>query len=108
MPWCDDCDRYLNPNTVRDDGTCPQCGSHIAQPSSLRRARQGRGSSADAMAVRSDRARATDAATAAAGDGDDSDERLKTPWHFKVLVVALIIYLAWRAFQGVAWLTHHL
>jgi len=32
----------------------------------------------------------------------------KAPWHFKLLVVALVIYLGWRAWQGVAWLIHTL
>jgi hypothetical protein len=30
------------------------------------------------------------------------------PWHFKVLVGATAIYLAWRALQGVDWVAHHL
>jgi len=31
-------------------------------------------------------------------------ERAKVPWHFKLLIVATVIYLGWRAFQGIAWL----
>lgn len=30
------------------------------------------------------------------------------PWHFKLLVVALVLYLGFRAYQGVFWLIHHL
>jgi len=30
----------------------------------------------------------------------------KTPWHFKLLVVSIVIYLTWRAIQGVVWLAH--
>ena len=26
------------------------------------------------------------------------------PWHFKFLVVATVLYLGWRAVQGVVWL----
>ncbi|QGG95249.1 hypothetical protein [Actinomarinicola tropica] len=29
MPWCERCDRFLNPNTVQPDGTCPSCGRPI-------------------------------------------------------------------------------
>jgi hypothetical protein len=25
------------------------------------------------------------------------------PWHFKLLVVATVLYLGWRAVQGVMW-----
>ena len=28
----------------------------------------------------------------------------KVPWHFKLLVVATVLYLGFRAWQGVAWL----
>ena len=31
----------------------------------------------------------------------------KAPWHFKLLLVALVLYLSFRAFQGVAWIAHH-
>jgi hypothetical protein len=27
----------------------------------------------------------------------------KTPWHFKLLVLAVVLYLGWRAWQGVEW-----
>ena len=33
----------------------------------------------------------------APGDADETDE--KTPWHFKLLVVALVFYLGWRFVQ---------
>lgn len=29
MPWCERCDRFLNPNTVTSDGTCPSCGRPV-------------------------------------------------------------------------------
>lgn len=30
MPWCDTCDRFYNPNTLRPDGSCPTCGRTVA------------------------------------------------------------------------------
>ena len=30
----------------------------------------------------------------------------KTPWHFKLLVVSIVVYLTWRAIQGIVWLVH--
>lgn len=30
------------------------------------------------------------------------------PWHFKLLVVAVVVYLGWRAVQGVLWVIDHL
>ena len=32
MPWCETCDRFYNPNTVRPDGRCPGCEARLAEP----------------------------------------------------------------------------
>ncbi|HEY3142016.1 MAG TPA: hypothetical protein VGJ86_12845 [Acidimicrobiales bacterium] len=32
MPWCEGCSRFLNPNTLNADGTCPECGRKVAEP----------------------------------------------------------------------------
>jgi predicted RNA-binding Zn-ribbon protein involved in translation (DUF1610 family) len=69
MPWCDDCDRFLTPNSLSVDGRCPSCGSVVAEPS-------------------------TDAAA-----GAEVEEEYRAPWHFKVMVVALVVYLGWRAYE---------
>jgi hypothetical protein len=36
----------------------------------------------------------------------DDAEHPKAPWHFKLLLVALILYLGYRAYQGVDWVAH--
>jgi hypothetical protein len=28
---------------------------------------------------------------------------IKAPWHFKLLVVSVVVYLGWRGWQGVEW-----
>lgn len=66
MPWCDDCSRFYNPNTLTDAGDCPE-GHHVADPES------------DAPVP-------------------------KAPWHFWLLVIALVLYLGWRLIQGIGWL----
>jgi len=40
------------------------------------------------------------AAGGAEGAGD-------VPWHFKLLLVAILLYLGFRAWQGVVWVAHH-
>lgn len=35
------------------------------------------------------------------------EERRPVPWHFKLMILATIVYLGWRAYQGVGWLVHH-
>ena len=31
-------------------------------------------------------------------------EQGRAPWHFKLLVAAIVLYLGWRAVEGVGWL----
>jgi uncharacterized paraquat-inducible protein A len=41
--------------------------------------------------------------------GTKLDEPVGHPvtWRFRLLIVATVIYLAWRFVQGIQWLTHH-
>jgi hypothetical protein len=64
MPWCDDCQKFWNPNSMPENGTCPTCDRQISLPQ-------------------------------------------KSPWHFKLLLVAVSLYLGWRLVQGVAWVVQH-
>jgi len=36
MPWCEDCSKFWNPNTIPPDGTCPTCHRIIADPPDTR------------------------------------------------------------------------
>jgi hypothetical protein len=31
VPWCDDCERFANPNSLSEQGGCPTCGTVIAE-----------------------------------------------------------------------------
>lgn len=87
MPWCDACDRFLSPSTVKVDGTCPSCG-RVVDPGRAR-------------------AHAAEPASGAVRDrdGDGDDEALPPiPWHLWLLVAALAVYLGYRAMQGIEWL----
>lgn len=78
MPWCDDCSRYYDADSLTESRTCPTCGAKLERPGP--------------------------ADKTAAGEGRDKP----VPWHFWILVVALVIYLGWRLAQGIGWLSHHL
>jgi hypothetical protein len=69
MPWCEDCERFLTPNSLGVDGGCPSCG------------------------------RVVTTAPGATSEGEAEEAEYKAPWHFKVMVVALVVYLGWRAYQ---------
>ncbi len=71
MPWCNDCNRFWNPNTLRLDGSCPSCGRVVAEPG-----------------------RPVVAA--------------KAPWHFKLLVGALALYLGWRVIEAAIWVVERI
>ncbi|MFM7044580.1 MAG: hypothetical protein ACKOYG_03385 [Ilumatobacteraceae bacterium] len=79
MPWCEDCARYFAPSAIRADGTCPSCGMSLE---SQRPAERVTGRSLDLRRL------------AAGADGDRAST--SAPWHFKLLVVMLLAYLAWR------------
>jgi hypothetical protein len=32
VPWCEECSRFYNPNSIAPDGTCVRCGAFIADP----------------------------------------------------------------------------
>ena len=38
----------------------------------------------------------------------EETEAPAAPWHFKVLLICLVVYLAWRGVQGIGWLAHRL
>jgi uncharacterized paraquat-inducible protein A len=34
-------------------------------------------------------------------------ERRAVPWYFKAMIAASVVYLGWRAYQGISWVVHH-
>lgn len=70
MPWCEPCARYFTPSALDSTGGCPHCGEK---------------------------------ASVHTASGNDlnlkelaGDEYVKAPWHFKLLVTLLVLYLGWR------------
>ena len=80
MPWCETCDRFLSPSTVKVDGTCPTCG-RVVDP--------GHAHAAEVEVP-----------------VDDGEPLGPIPWHLKLLTGALALYLGYRAWQGLEWLAH--
>jgi hypothetical protein len=70
MPWCEDCAKYWAPSTMTPDGRCPTCGRELDPPQPVA------GDAAGEQAV---------------------DE--KVPWHFKLMIAALVIYLVFRFYE---------
>ena len=83
MPYCEECAKYWTPSAMRSDGTCPQCGRIVETPTVA----------STTPAHRRITSQNLDLKRLAAGDSDDVP---RAPWHFKLLVVALCLYLGWR------------
>jgi hypothetical protein len=79
MPWCEDCAKYLAPTAMKEDGTCPTCGRSLAAQEPI---------TAKNLNLRK----------LAAGEGADEKD-MKAPWHFKLLMVLLALYLGYRVVQ---------
>jgi hypothetical protein len=79
MPWCEDCAKYWAPSAMNDDGSCPTCGRVVEAPSQPPR-------------VTSKNLNVKQLAAGEDGDVDD----VSAPWHFKLLMVLLALYLGWR------------
>jgi hypothetical protein len=79
MPWCEDCAKYYTPSAMREDGTCPSCGRELAAQQPIT-------------------AKNINLRKLAAGEQGDEDDA-KAPWHFKVLMVLLALYLGYRVVQ---------
>ena len=80
MPWCEDCAKYWAPAAMNEDGTCPTCGRAVETPT-----RQP--------------VTAKDLDLRKLAAGEDGEEAAKAAWHFKLLMVLLALYLAWRLGQ---------
>jgi len=76
MPWCEDCAHYFTPSAMNEDGTCPQCGARLED-----------------QRPKVERRPVDDP------DASESDDDAKAPWHFKLMVVLLVLYLGWRLVQ---------
>lgn len=74
MPWCEPCARYFAPSAMKTDGTCPECGEVVDVASVAGTV------TADNLDLKK-----------LAGIDDE-----KLPWHFKLLVTLLVLYLGWR------------
>ena len=83
MAWCPACTRYLTPTSLRSDGTCPYC-EQIVDYSRNRKYER------------------------AKERGEELEQAVPVPWHLKLLLVATVVYLGWRAYQGVEWVVHHI
>lgn len=83
MPWCPACSRYLTQTSTERDGTCPFCHQVVDYSRHAKFAK-------------------------AAERGEELAPEVPVPWHLKLLLAAAVLYLGWRAAQGIGWIADHL
>lgn len=83
MPFCEECAKYWAPSSMREDGSCPTCGRLLESPKVASTTPSHRRVTAENLDIRQ----------LASGE---ADSQAKAPWHFRLLVVALCVYLGWR------------
>ena len=88
MPFCEACSRYWTPTAMSANGSCPGCGRALETSRSIPRDEV----PTDASDPRTS-AEKFDLKSLAASGGD---EAISAPWHFKLLVACLALYLGWR------------
>jgi len=69
------------------DGTCPTCGRRLDRPEPLGGPDE-RGSGPE---------------DGAGGPQEEGEVPVTAPWHFWLLVIAVVAYLGWRLIQGLGW-----
>ena len=75
MPWCEPCEKYFAPSAMTTEGRCPRCGRDLDAP---------------------------EPGGAGGQDEVEVEDAPATPWHFKLMVVALVVYLVWRFWEILA------
>ena len=87
MPWCDDCSKFWNPPELAAGETCPTCGRRMGEPA---------GGGEETPAGRAP----TEARTLTRARG--------APWHFKLMIIGVTVYMIYRIYWLIEWLPKHI
>ena len=91
MPWCDDCSKFWNAPELGAGQTCPSCG-RVLGPAGGGEAGEG-----------------GDSQITATPGGTTSLARAKgAPWHFKLMVFGVTVYMIYRIYWFIEWLPKHI
>ena len=86
MPWCEDCSKFWNPPELAAGETCPTCGRQLVGPA-------GGGGEVPGAATTG-----TTTLTRAKG----------APWHFKLMIFGVTVYMIYRIYWLIEWLPKHI
>jgi hypothetical protein len=102
LPWCDECSKFWNPPQA-PEGKCPSCGRLIAGPRKRAVAAPVLPSGQTGPAPED-----PGPGTAPAGPSRPAGKVKGAPWHFKLLVVGVTVYMVYRIYWLAEWLPKHI
>jgi hypothetical protein len=132
LPWCDDCSKFWNPPELGAGQSCPRCGRPLGASTAATPGKPGAGTGRRAVRPGAAGGRPQVAGASAPGALDDrgtmeheaaatgEGEAAATPvpvagakpkgapWHFKLLVVGVTVYMVYRIYWLIEWLPKHL
>ena len=86
MPWCEDCSKFWNPPELAAGETCPTCRRRLVGPA---------GGEGEVLG--------------AATTGTRTLTRAKgAPWHFKLMIIGVTVYMIYRIYWLIEWLPKHI
>jgi len=101
MPWCDDCSKFWNAPDLGAGGACPSCGKVLAAGSAA--------SASPPVEPASPPPPGPSSSTDADEPSNGPASRAKgAPWHFKLLVVGVTVYMVYRIYWLAEWLPKHI
>jgi hypothetical protein len=95
VPWCDDCSKFWNAPDLNSADACPSCGRVIAGTPPR-----------PAVAPTLAGGPATPAHEEPGLPGTTTKAK-GAPWHFKLLVVGVTVYMIYRIYWLIEWLPKH-
>ncbi len=113
MPWCDDCSKFWNSPELATGGACPTCGAQLgaAVAGQAKLSRTGGPAVAPAASGTGEREAGAAGSPGQGGQGLAAGATAKArgaPWHFKLLVVGVTVYMVYRIYWLIEWLPKHI
>lgn len=102
MPWCDDCSKFWNAPELASGGACPTCGRIVTAPQ--------RPPTVATTLVDGPGRLFDDPVDHPAEEAQPAgaiDKPKGAPWHFKLLVVGVAVYMVYRIVWLINWLPKH-
>jgi hypothetical protein len=107
LPWCDDCSKFWNRPELAVGGRCPTCGARLGGGGATVGPAVVGPTTADGLPPGPGAPAASEAGVAQKAPSRAAKAN-RAPWHFKVLVVGVTVYMVYRIYWLIEWLPKHI